>query len=113
MSGFWEEVVQEYPSIARTKTWKKETKYVIRLVYRHVDGLPQKLLDIREYVLSEKRSSLTNKGVYFNKKDLADLITILTQVWKDHYSKGSAPYDSRRGSGEKNFSHTPKKKELL
>jgi hypothetical protein len=77
MSSFSEIPIHEYPGIEKRKTFSKTVTYRIRVVRRLIDGIPRILLDIREYIVTEKRSMFTEGGVYFTLDELRTLISTL------------------------------------
>lgn len=86
MAHFAEEVLKEYPPIVKRNTWTKEVKYRIRVVRRKVDGIMRTLLDIREYLVTEKRAIFTESGVYFTREELDKLIDHLLNARKEFFN---------------------------
>ena len=85
MSQFAEEVLKEYNPIIKRKTPSKDVSYRIRVVRRQLEGLPITLVDIREYLVTEKRFGFTESGIYVNKKELDYLIKCLLEAKKEFF----------------------------
>ena len=85
MSNFYEEVLKTYPLIPKRKTWTKDVSYKIRILKKKdsVDGIVKTFVDIREFIVNEKRAILTESGVYFTRQELNTLITILLEARKE------------------------------
>lgn len=86
---FAEDVLQEYPQIEKRKTESKTVSYRTRVVRRKVDGIMQRFVDIREFIVNERKALFTESGVYFNGPELDKVIAILQEVRKTHFSKES------------------------
>ena len=63
MASFAEDVLKEFSPITKRKTPKKDVSYRIRVVKRNIDGIFTKLVDVREYIVTEKRFGFTESGV--------------------------------------------------
>ena len=82
MSHFSEDVLKEYPPLLKRKSWTKDVSYRIRIVKRRLEGIPRQLLDIREYIVSEKRALFTETGIYLTLPEIDKLIPILIDAKK-------------------------------
>lgn len=84
MAQFAEELLKEYPPIIKRTTFTKDVSYRIRVVRRKVDGIMRTLVDIREYIVNEKRAIFTESGVYFNLEELEVIIKDLTDARREY-----------------------------
>ena len=85
MGKFAELVIQQYPEMVKRKTPRKDVSYRVRVLKRKVEGVFIKLLDIREYIVTERRYGFTESGVYFNREELDRLISILQDAKRKHF----------------------------
>ena len=88
MANFAEEVIKEFKSIVKRDTPTKEVKYRIRVVRRKLDGIFQPLLDIREYLITEKRFGFTESGIYLNMEELEHVEKCIKEAKKYFYLQG-------------------------
>ena len=91
MGSFAEQVLKEYPPIIKRKTPTKDVTYRIRLLKRKLEGLFVTLLDIRVYLVTEKRFGFTEAGLYFTKEELDKLIEYLKDAQRNFYKDGTKP----------------------
>ena len=85
MSKFFERVVFEYPALKKWKSFTKDSSYRIRVIEKKGhDGLTKRFLDIREYIVKNEFSALTESGVCLNKENLEILIQILIDARKEY-----------------------------
>ena len=90
MANFPEEVLKEFKPILKRNTPTKEVRYRIRVVKRKIDGIFQPLLDIREYLITEKRFGFTESGIYLNRKELEHLEKCIKEAKEYFYGSVSA-----------------------
>ena len=84
VKGFIEKTLKEYPNIHKYTTPTRRVKYRIRLVYREFKGKFFNLVDIREYIMTEKKLfGYTKSGIWLNIEQLDKLIPILQQARKE------------------------------
>lgn len=106
--GFYEEVLKEYEKITKRKSWNKDVYLRTRLVRRKgEDGIPRLFVDIREYIVTNKRAMFTEGGIYLTKDELDFLINLLLQIKKEFYNAGTKP-----GSGAENTGNVKEKGKL-
>jgi hypothetical protein len=91
MAYFYEELLHEYPEIPKKKTFSKTTSYRIRVLKRKIEGIPRVLLDMREYIITEKRAMLLETGFYFTLEEVKVLIPILQDSLKYFYRRPNEP----------------------
>ena len=87
MAQFAEEVIHEYLPIVKRKTWTKDVSYRIRVVRRKLEGIMRTMIDIREYIVTERRAIFTESGVYFTQEELDGLINTLTDARRKYFAK--------------------------
>lgn len=88
MSKFAEEVLKEYKPLIKRKTPTKDVLYKIRVLKRTLNGLFVKLVDIREYIITQKRFGFTESGIYLDKKELDYIIDCLIDARKEFFKDG-------------------------
>jgi len=88
MAIFAEDVIKEYPPIPKRTTPTKTVTYRIRVLWRKVDGIMRKLVDIREFLVNNKRALFTESGIYLNAEELDKLIITLNDIKKNYFKDG-------------------------
>ena len=112
MSKFAEEVLYEAPQMVKRKTWRKDVSYRTRVVRRKIDGIMRKMVDIREWVVNEKKCLFTESGVYFTQEELEVLIPMLIGIKNKYFKKGK-PNETRGTRSGVPHSRYSKEKEKL
>lgn len=107
MAQFAEEVLKEYPQLVKRKTWTKDVSYRIRVVRRKLDGIMRPLIDIREYIVSEKRALFTESGIYLTREELDKLIPILLNARKEFFNGAGTGSGSKDSIGIKKENKLP------
>lgn len=99
MASFAEELIKEYPAIIKRKTPTKDVSYRIRVVRRKLEGIFKTLVDIREYIVTERSFGL-KQGVWFTSEELNWLIITLLKIRREHFGPqpGSRTKDIGRSS---------------
>lgn len=87
MAIFAEDIVQEYPQMVKRQTESKTVSYRIRVVRRKVDGIMRKLVDIREFLVNDRKALFTESGVYFNAEELGQVLKTLHEIQDTHFRK--------------------------
>ena len=95
MARFAENVLKEYKKILKRKTPTKDVFYRIRVVERRDEGVMTKLVDIRQYNITEKRFGFTESGIYLNRKELDHVIECLITARKEFFNYGRGNQDNR------------------
>lgn len=86
-SHFVEDVIQEYDSLVKSNTDTKTKSYRVRVLRRKVDGIMTKLVDIREFLVTNEKAIFTESGVYFNQQELDKILDLLLLIRKEHFRK--------------------------
>ena len=86
MALFAEDVIQEYTPIEKRKTPTKTVSYRIRVLRRKIDGIMYKMVDIREFMVNDRKALFTESGIYLNTKELSDLIKTLQEIRNAHFN---------------------------